>query len=218
MTETAEFVPTNADIEVAFAQVGEFMFHWAYLEHGLNSAVQKLLRLGSMEGAIATANIQVRDKINIVKTAVNHRAAHTMPTWTADSVKVINRVSTLSEDRNLVAHNFFAPVEARGLHFYKVRAKSGLDFSGVIWSAEDLKRRVREMVSLAHKLSKIVEELEPVRPDTFNGFLQGLGGSQSNALAGLRGPQTPPLGSPLGSPPATPERLPRKARTPTQGD
>lgn len=105
----------------AFRLVGEFMFHWAHLESVLNTGIHKLLRLEGAEALIATANITVRDKISLFRTLITYYNA--AGDWLKAANKTLDRVSDLSGERNLVAHNMFSPHEDGGVEFFLVKAK-----------------------------------------------------------------------------------------------
>jgi hypothetical protein len=51
-----------------FALVGQFLSHWAALEATINNAIQTAYQITSEQAAVLTQNMQLRDKINVLRT------------------------------------------------------------------------------------------------------------------------------------------------------
>ena len=141
----------------SFQLVGEFMWHWASLEAVLNRGVTKLLSLGILEGAILTANLQVRDKIHIIRTAVDMWGLFA-PAEMKAAGKLLDTVAAAAGERNLVAHNPFGPGESGGVSFAITKAKGKLDFPDTVWSEADFSRKFAAMDSLEKSLRSLVRE------------------------------------------------------------
>ena len=205
----------------AFRLVGEFMFHWASMESEINRGMRKLLGIGMIEGMIVTANTSLRDKTNILKTAVNHYCGG-QTEWLQQANKTINSIGNLTPKRNLIAHTSFIPHENGGVEFFVIKAKSTFGVPDEIWSIEEFLRinhevsqlegRLKEISDHALKSKKAIKELSEGKPGNAFALLLRKGPSPSE--------DTPPLGlldilphlppEPLGSVEAKAEKPPRK--------
>ena len=133
------------------AMVGYFLQFWSVLESTVNRALEYALDLTSLQGTIVAKNIMMRDKIHILKTLVDLRGVD------VERFKaVLEEISTLSGDRNMMAHDMFFPDdEGDGVQFLVVKAKGKLAFPKTHWSAAAfLKKYVR-----LSKLAKDAEDL-----------------------------------------------------------
>jgi hypothetical protein len=114
-----------------YQSVGEFLFNWAALEGELKNALETALGLDIVSTAIVVANTQLRDKLNILKTA-----AHLYnPKGKATAVtKILTEIGNYSTVRNMMAHDFFAPTDdGKAVQFYSTKAKGKLSFVPIVW-------------------------------------------------------------------------------------
>jgi len=151
----------DSDVErfhKAFRLIGEFMFHWASLESKLNQTVSTILNMSALEGAILTANITLRDKIALVRTFLNlYGTAGEVEVKALD--KILIEISDLSNDRNIVAHNMFAP-EREGVKFYITKAKGKLSLPKTIWSDSDFDKKLDRMNRLETGLDAVIAAIQ----------------------------------------------------------
>lgn len=203
----------------SYRLVGEFMFYWAALEAELNRGVRKLLGLEGTEGIIATANMQVRDKIHTLRTLVTYYASSDADALKAHN-KTIDRIGDMAGQRNLVAHNIFAPHDDGGVEFFLIKAKGKFAAPETVWSIEDFLNKNHEMTQLAEALNGIVAATA-----SHQRLIKAVMRNQrpmTNAFSALSTPDNvaPNLLNLLDPPPpvgphsanATPEKAPRKLR------
>ena len=192
--------------------VGRFMYNWALLENALNTGVGKLLGMGNIESAIATANMQARAKIHIIKTLVDLKGGGA--TWAKKAGKDMDAVSALSAIRNTIAHVVFGPDESGGVRFLTVRAKGKLSFPDTILSEGDFRKYYGEARRLGDEVKAIVERLSKGRG--LGAFIAALGEPASLTPPEQESPS--PLARLLlgdrGSPPATSETAPETPQEP----
>ena len=202
----------------AMRLIGEFMYFWAGLEAEINRGVHRLLGIRGVEGAIATANISVRDKLHILRTIVNYYGEG-QSDWLSHANRTINAVGEEASARNTVAHNMFIPHKSGGVEFVVVKAKGKFGFPATIWSADTFKRHCDDMFDLEPKLEQIVSQAVVwrtagrVRVTSVNAFalqkpIDGLGGLSQFVSPPL------PLQETLRSPPANPKRAPQTRKAP----
>ncbi len=172
---TKEVAPIFPDeFDECFRKIGQYMFHWACIESALNRLITTAMKLGSTEGVIVCANMQVRDKLYIAETAI---ALQSKPeTWRAAAKKTIRGARTHSEDRNRVAHNFFAPEggKAGSIRFFIRKAKGKLEFPETVWTSKQYLEKLHAMVLLAEDIERIAKEITP-KPADLIGGLHALG-------------------------------------------
>lgn len=132
----------------ALALVGHFLQWWSMLESKLNDALGNGLRLTQLQTTIVTKNIQLRDKINILKTLVHTRGQE------VERFKgALEEVSKLSLDRNMVAHDIFMDDDdGDGVKFLVVKAKGKLAFPNTRWSIADFFVKFYETVRLSKEV------------------------------------------------------------------
>jgi hypothetical protein len=113
--------------------VGEFLRKWASMEAAMHTAMQTALGLDTFQSAIVGGNTQLRDKIHILRTLV------AMLPFEKETIegfdKILVSISNASRNRNMMAHNVFAPSpDGRGVSFSVTKAKGGpLSFPETIW-------------------------------------------------------------------------------------
>lgn len=152
-------VPKSGGTEhnLAYWLVGRFMFYWAMLESSLNSGIEKLLMLGTLEGAIVTANLQFRSKIHILKTLMHLKCVES--DWRSDALSDLERIGTVNDHwRNTIAHVPFISAED-GVQFLRVKAKGKLDFPHTHWTRADFDNMRAEVIGLTDRVDEIVSAL-----------------------------------------------------------
>jgi len=153
MAKVSGYEPPDAALAEAYQLVGEFMFHWAYLETRINNAINSILEIDGGDALILTANITVRDKIHILQTMAHFYLG---PEAVADANALFKQIGTASGNRNLVAHNVFLP-HKKGIEFQVVKAKGKLSFPGILWTKEQFALRFAEMCILADEVTALAK-------------------------------------------------------------
>ena len=147
--------PTPEEFAECFRLVGEFMFYFAALEGSLNSGVRELLHIKGLEGLVITANIQMRDKVAIVRTILAMQGTKSEE-WRTNANLLLNEIVKLSEDRNKIAHNFFAPEDGGGVQIYTVKAKGRFELPTLVWSKDDFNDKAQRAANCAERLKQTV--------------------------------------------------------------
>ena len=179
------------------------------LESTLNSAIEQALDLSVVQGFIVTRNVQLRDKIHVLKCIVdlvgNDKARFT---------KVLNEIADMSRvDRNVIAHDMFWPDdEGDGVKFNVVKATGKLAVPDVRWSQADFEAKYEKIINLHKEVGQLTIAIKPF--SLARALREAPAGPTGNAMTnamlsglGLLGPQTQPLpGNPDSNPlPASPK-------------
>ena len=189
----------------AMALAGHYLQSFALMESALNSTIGAALKLDGIQTLIVCKNIQLRDKIKILRTLVSV-AFITEPARTGYD-KMVARIGDVSNDRNMVAHDLFFPHhEGDGIEFLVTKATGKVQFPKHQWSVDDVEARCEELRLIAGKLkelkplfqqSDIIKALINQKSDS-GGLLsqQPIGGLFG---LGLRDQESPPTPSGSGS-------------------
>lgn len=119
----------------AYQLVGRFFNNWALLELRMNEAISKILNLEDRASFIILANVQVRDKIHILRTAFSI-LPEDEPNFVLAN-KTMNRIARMARRRNLLAHTMFYPMTDGTVEISRVEAKGQLAFPSTHWSEKD---------------------------------------------------------------------------------
>jgi hypothetical protein len=186
------------------------MGQWALLETSLNTGVGRLLGLKTVETAIATANMQLRSKIHIVKAVVHLKRGTT--DWGKDALKDLEAIAGLADKwRNVVAHVPFAPHASGGVQFLSIKAKGKLSFPDIIWGRADFDEVFDEIMRLSHRVEEIIDNVAG-KPGALNALL-----AYSNVTPPQQEQGSPPDPPPQDSPdshPTTSEITPETPQEP----
>lgn len=140
--------------------VGHFMNQWAQLEHEINTAIHHAFKLIYAEGAIITGNLQIRDKISILRTAVEFYSRERMSDeWRVEANWVFNRLSDFSPVRNMVAHTHFEATEDGDVRFTRVYAKTRFSEGEEIWTREITNEKCAIAQEFQYSIFQIMREL-----------------------------------------------------------
>lgn len=144
----------------AYALVGNFLMLWAAMESGLRRAMGKALGLDETQTAIIGANIQLRDKIHIVRTAVDLSSIYPEEERKRYK-KVLRKILKYSGTRNMMAHDLFGPsTNTDGVAFNVVQAKGELQYPDVDWSIAKFEEEFERVANFANDLNKLVKQLD----------------------------------------------------------
>lgn len=92
-----------------FALVGHFLQTWATMELCINDAIGHALRLRPLMQFCLCANMQLRDKLNVLNTLVD--ISSLTDTERKHFSSTLNSLIHYSTNRNMVAHDPFSPDE-----------------------------------------------------------------------------------------------------------
>lgn len=127
--------------------VGRFMYHWGTMEFEVNRAIGKVLKLGAAQTWIVARNMQLRDKLNVLRTVTNLEGP------TADGKKIIEalgQIATLADSRNLIAHNSFYPSrDGTGVEFFRVQARDKFNMPATIWTPAMFEEKFASLQAIA---------------------------------------------------------------------
>lgn len=153
----ADFTKLGPDMRCV-ALVGFFLQYWSGLEATLNQAIEQALDLTMVQGAVVTKNIQLRDKVHILKTLVDLRGNDT------DHLKqVLEDVAQMSGERNMIAHDTFLPDhEGDGVEFVVVKAKGKLAFPKTKWSIADIFAKYAKILELTQGAREVTVVLSAI--------------------------------------------------------
>lgn len=143
--------------------VGHFMAQWAQLEDEINRAIHRLFKLPFEEGAIVTRNLQVRDKLTILRTAIEYYSRDRMSEeWRDEAGGIVVRLAKdVVPDRNVVAHTYFLPGDAGAVEFFRVHASKAVRQSTEVWTPAEVQAKCEQMTEYSIALMQIMRELIP---------------------------------------------------------
>lgn len=193
--------------DAAYSLVGEFMFHWSYIESKITLGIQNLLRLPAPQGEIVLANVTFRDKTSMLATLayeILHKASEDAAN---KALKFINEITTFSGTyRNVLVHNPFIPRDDGTIEIFRVKAKGKFEIPETVWDKDFFEARFKEIDGFEVRLDRLLDALMAApKPHNFvTDLLPFLGhGAPSGSFAPpiLRDPQYHPLAEPQHSPP-----------------
>lgn len=163
----------------ARALVGTYLQKWAFMEADLNEAIEIALGLDSLPGIIVCKNIQLRDKVYILKSIISLNNPGDRFQADIDALSKIADLAT--KERNLIAHEAFAAdKEGDGVRFFVIKAKGKLSFPEARWSIAEFLQKFEILDDLGSVLRRVGERFNNKSPD-----LSGFSEEPINALAGL---------------------------------
>lgn len=159
---TADLANLAPEIK-ALALVGRFLQKWSHMELMMRKAMEKAFGLDSIQSAIIASNTQLRDKIHILKTAVN-LALPSKDTRTHLFIKTLTAISESSYKRNMLAHDgFYASDDGDGVKFYVTQAKGKFAVPDIIWSRKQFADEYDRIDGDAHALAMLRDVLTHAR-------------------------------------------------------
>lgn len=140
----------------AVALVGSYMQSFASMELALNDAIESALGLTGLQGIMVCKNMQFRDKVHLLKSAVDLLISDEGDA----EQRTIDAVAKASTDRNTVAHELFLPdKKGNGVNFLVVKAKGKIKFPKIRWSIADFEDKINNLHRLGSEISAIGAKL-----------------------------------------------------------
>lgn len=138
------------------ALVGQYLQCWSLVEATLNEALRRALTLSYIQSAIVSRNVQLRDKIHILKTIANVIDVDAKR-FTAS----LDTFSGMAWQRNMAAHDGFVPDQTGdGVRFVVVKAKGKLDFPETTWSTDEFFQKFAELETLDTVFTDLVSTMQ----------------------------------------------------------
>lgn len=154
--------PEQARQTKAFALVGEFIFHWNYIESRMTEIIQRILRLPYPESEIVLANVAFRDKTSMAST-LSHYALQ-FNGRVADATAALKLFADIAEFsgkyRNVLVHNPFNVNDYGGIEILRILAKRKFEMPETIWDVKFFEERFQDIDKLAQKLEQLQSDLE----------------------------------------------------------
>ncbi|HEV7353768.1 MAG TPA: hypothetical protein VGN74_11640 [Brevundimonas sp.] len=149
---------TPTDYTTTFALVGEFMFVWSHLEQKMTQSIGQLARLeGLAVVAIIGANMGTRDKINTLKSLLLWSGSDD-DEWKKAVNRLCSRIADRCGDRNIIAHNTFAPGKKGGIKFWTVSAKGELKLPDLEWDLATVRQKIQQILDLYNEIEPLTEQ------------------------------------------------------------
>jgi|GEM_PF-6610156 len=160
MANLKDISTAEEDIDWACLQIGRFFHTWSLLESQINHIIRLLFKLNAINAAIICANIQFRDKVFVIQTAMALQDRNSNEESQRKIRKVANRIARLSKSRNLLAHTGFTATKDRLVVFYKIEAKGNFDVPDVYWSEKDFECKREAILRVMDVLEELSRDIE----------------------------------------------------------
>jgi hypothetical protein len=147
-----------------FALVGQFLHEWSNLELCIHDAIGSALKLNDLTRFIICANMQLRDKLNFLRTIVD---VSKMPDSDRDHFSArLRDLAEYSFVRNMMAHDPFEPdVSGDGVIFSAVKAKGRFSLPPVVWSVQKFQDEIAVVMKYAQDMIDLRERLRDTSLD-----------------------------------------------------
>lgn len=197
------------------ALVGQFLHEWSFLEYEMEQAIGAALGLSSIQRLMITKNMQLRDKINLLKTVAYMASSEKER---SNRAKMLSAIADFAGNRNMIAHDLFLPSkDGRGVNFLVTKARGRLAIEDPVWTASDFFDKFEKISSFKKFVKGLRGDLE-----TFRAVTQRLKDKEASAeptlaqaLLVLSGPQPrQPQETPLIHPDATSQKVSKTRRKP----
>jgi hypothetical protein len=195
-----EFKALNPDMR-AVALVGSFLQNWAYMETKMRHAIGKALGLEGIQNLLVCQNMQLRNKVLMLRAAVS--LAFITKAERDHFDKVLREIADYSWARNMCAHDFFGPdpKDPDKVGFLVYKASGKLEFPDADWSIDDFGKAFVKLKRLQDELEKMKEALSTgqllralvQKPSLVTDLASPT--EEPNALAHLFGLNRPPPGT-----------------------
>lgn len=143
----------------AYALVGCFLQHWALMESAMKKAIGKALDIDGPQLSIVAANLQLRDKIHILKTVVSITPIHP-PEYRENFTKLLSEIANYSATRNMMAHDVFGATEdGQAVEFHVTKAKGKLSYPETIWAVDDFAAAFEDIADFQRGLDYLTDAI-----------------------------------------------------------
>lgn len=152
---------TLSSTQKSFILVGMYLQNWAFMESQLNSTVGKALGLAILQETIVCANLALRDKINIARTAANLEFGEGSDE-AKGYVKILTKIANASTERNMIAHDMFGADKKADkfvVTWFTVRANDKLKLPKISWSQKDFEDRFTILQKWTEELGNLQKEI-----------------------------------------------------------
>jgi hypothetical protein len=152
----------------AFALVGEFMWHFAMLEDDLNTLVEQMMGLETMNGAILINHLDIAKKVNLAICGMQLQ-----PIDQKAAIKDLNKIFGINENRKIVAHCVFGPIAGGGaVDFHRTTTNKKLSLDLVTWTKADFNAKFEQMTALRQRLVDLTNTVRMVQSELFSRWLE----------------------------------------------
>jgi hypothetical protein len=150
--------------DAAFALIGEFLFHWSYLESTITEGIQSLLSLETPQGEIILANVTFRDKTSMASTLSHLILTESSRKEEAiEASKLFNAIVEFNGSyRNVLVHNPFDPREGGGIEIFRIRAKGKYEVPETIWDSSFFEARFTDIDHFIARLDELFKRLKGI--------------------------------------------------------
>jgi len=148
-----------------YALVGQYLYRLTELETCLNAAIQSAMRIHDLMRFILCANINLRQKIMILRVIVDVSNLSDVERKHFDSVleKILNNALP---KRNMFAHVSFRPDKnGVGVEFLQVSAKSIFKLPSPVWSIDDFQREGAVIDEFSVEMARLMGKLSTAEFD-----------------------------------------------------
>jgi hypothetical protein len=152
----------------AFALVGEFLWEFAMLEDDLNKLLRQMLGLESINGVILINHIDFAKKVNLAICGMQLQLIQRETT-----IKELNKLYGINDDRKIVAHCLFGPTEQGGaVEFHRTTTNKKLQMDKVVWTKADFEAKFERMTASRHRLEELTTTVKTVQSELFSRWLE----------------------------------------------
>ena len=137
----------------AYALIGQFLKRWSDLEQQIHEAIGAALGLDETRRYILCANLQLKDKVNVLRTLVQQSS------FSLDVKESTNKeLGTIVNyrNRNMIAHEAFEPAsDGDGVVFLPVKAKKDFSRPRDQWSVDKFQEEGKTIAALAENVARL---------------------------------------------------------------
>ncbi len=153
----------------AWALVGYYLSHFAFLEHQIDLAFENLLDIGPVPSIVISSNMGMVEKLRVLRSLTDMVFAKDEAGKRVCQSALKEILEVHLQERNTVAHNTFSPTEnaGGGVKFMTARAASTLKFAQVHWTTRKFVERVKRFAELEAELRRIMAEADKTRFQDF---------------------------------------------------
>lgn len=148
---------------IAFRLIGEFLYHFSYLESEIDKGIAKILSIESGYMEIIASNVDFSRKVNIIRSAEVHQSE--LPNDERRKIlnNTFNNILRLNDQRKIVAHCRFSALPD-GVRFHRSIAAKTLKVEDIEWSVSNFEKTYAEIKDVAERIRFIVSTIVPYVP------------------------------------------------------